>query len=232
MSEKLICMECKREFGKVTMQHLQKAHNMTIEIYRAKYPNAKLVSEESKVRTKYSKTELFTKKEDVITDEEPESILTQIEKTPIINRKKFEELDLSFVKKINIPSSLKQTKKLEYDDPKNLISKSKLLLLNYLVSEFLDVRNNFFIEKLTQTGVVDFKYITDIVIHEYKVILEFPNAFWHNNMLGVSNHVRINNLNQEGWKIINIDSKMPTVEDLKFELIKHGLIRSKTKNKL
>jgi hypothetical protein len=231
MSEKVKCMECGKPQGRITNWHLQRVHNMTMKTYRAKYPDAELVSDETKVRTKYAKAEIFTK-EDVITDEESKSILTQMERSPIVNRKKFpqvEELDLSFAKKLR---DIKQTKKLEYDDPKNLISKSKLLLLNYLISEFADVRNNFFIEKLTPTGVVDFKYITDIVIYDFKVILEFPNSFWHNNMLGISNNVRTDDLIGEGWKIVNVNSKMPTVEELKFELIKHKLIRSKTKNKL
>ena len=226
----------------------KESHNMTLPEYKLKYPGVALQSDKmiARIKTTKKKADFFfvqeeTIPQDVITDEQPKpeekislidlgneivkesnSILSQIERSPIINKNlmpKIEELDLAFTDKLE---EFKQEKNRQYDNSRGLIPKDKLEILNYLLTEFEDVVKNHFVESFLEMGRLSYRYVTDISLVDRMIDIEFPNAFWHN--MDVAKPSRDSHLMKDGWKIIDINSRMPKVEDVRKELQKHDLI--------
>jgi G:T-mismatch repair DNA endonuclease (very short patch repair protein) len=61
MNDMVTCMECGKEFKRVTYKHL-KHHNITLDEYIVKYPNAKLISDSTTEGLKTNSLERFVKK--------------------------------------------------------------------------------------------------------------------------------------------------------------------------
>jgi len=113
------------------------------------------------------------------------------------------------------------------EPPKKFIDKfksvdeEKIKILNWLISRFDDVQNSFFIEKYNDQKLLVYKLVTDIAIPIRKIDIEFPNAFWHN--FDEPKLTRDKKLKEDGWIIIDVNSKMPKIEDLEKELKKYNL---------
>jgi hypothetical protein len=213
LDQKIECKACGKKYHMITPQHLYK-HGLTIDDYKLKYPDATLKAESMIVRTKRTQNDLFKKNQ----EEGEKSILEQIEKSPKMKEiKKNSNLEIEELK----PSTSNFMFN-ENDDKYKNMNKEKILILKYLSSKFLNVENNFFIEKIAPHGRVDFRLITDISIPDEKIDVEFPNAFWHN--FDMVKSTRDSRLKSIGWRIINIDSKMPTPENVEEELKKNNLI--------
>jgi hypothetical protein len=177
-----------------------------------------IITDEPQIPQKINLIELGNE----IVNESENSILKQIERSPIINKSsmpKIEELDLSFITKLD---EFKKIEILEYPNPIGLITKDKMILLNFLLSKFTDVQNNYFIEGFSINNIMIYKYVTDISIPDRMIDIEFPNSFWHN--YDVAKASRDMHLKRDGWKIIDVNSRMPKLDDLKFELKKWKLI--------
>lgn len=156
------------------------------------------------------------------------SILSQLEKSPVVNNKKLpklEELEVYFTKKMD---EFKKPDIHKLKDSNGLIPQSKLKILNYLNEIFPDhgVENNYFIIKPSIAGRHEYKYVTDITITDLMIDIEFPNSFWHN--MDSPKPIRDENLSRDGWTIINIDSRMPTIEDVREHLLSRNLISIKS----
>ena len=233
--EKTACKVCGVKYNMITPQHLNK-HGLTIEEYKTKFPGASLKSDIIILKTEKNK------RNDMFVNEEIKGIgyakgIKEIEKTPIVEELKkkslLEQLEkipkkTDKVKKfnpkieeLNIPKVEEKPEEDKFERQAN-IPKNKLEILNYLSTKFPDVKNNFFVEKSLMNNRIEFKFITDIVILDRKIDIEFPSAFWHN--FDVPKVTRDSKLMQEGWIIINIKSKMPTIDDVKKELEKNNLI--------
>lgn len=135
------------------------------------------------------------------------------------NTNGLESIDDPFISKI---SNVIKRKNVVYVDPRNLTSPDKIELITYLMNIFSNIENNYFIEKITLTGFLVYRYVTDIANPTLKIDFEFPNAFWHNQ--DVPKIVRDPILKRDGWKIINVMSSRPSIEDLEIELKKLKLI--------
>jgi len=225
MTGKIECMECKKFFSIITQTHL-KLHNITLSEYKLKYPNAPTRSDESIVRSKQIRNNIFEKEDtDIITDEDQKNIeiildnmkdrastiLKQIEKSPKLNN-----LDYPKIEELN------DFKIVEFDNPGGYIHQDKVDILSFLLSKFQDVKNNFFVEKVLINGAMEYRYVTDIVLYNRKINIEFPNSFWHN--FDVAKASRDSHLTRDGWKIINVNSTNHKVSDVIEELKKHNLI--------
>jgi hypothetical protein len=175
------------------------------------------------------------------------TILEQIEKSPTIKLKtkkvsskikksidkeltekiptpKIEELKIS-----NYPTYLpKQKLTLPTIKPKfditetSVVPKTKQNILDYLYTKFSDVGNNYSIVKMMSSTRVEFRLITDICLVSEKINIEFPNSYWHN--FDIEKITRDSILENEGWKVLNIDSTIPTVDDVIKSLQENNLI--------
>jgi len=109
-----------------------------------------------------------------------------------------------------------------FKDESGLVPKDKADIINFLMQHFDNIKYNYFIEKLSISGHLDYRLVTDIVDVERKINFEFPDAFWHNK--DVQKNYRDSKLQSDGWLIVDIYSKAPSVRDVESELKKRNLI--------
>jgi very-short-patch-repair endonuclease len=73
------------------------------------------------------------------------------------------------------------------------------------------------IQEFTLDGRMLFEFISDFSDPVLKVNIEFPNAFWHNRMR-FDDPTREQKLKECGWKVIKINSKAPSFQDIRKKL--------------
>ncbi len=216
--EYVICRICNKKFKIITNSHLKKIHNMNIEEYRNKFPDAELVAKNTSIRRKNNLLDYHKNKEKK-TEEVKENTKEEVkeinlDKVPVIDEQlsekitqKLKELDLFINKKIKEPIKTLSTKE---------------EILNYLLTIFKDVKPNQFIKISTITNYVAYKFISDIIIPSKKIDLEFINVIWHNKDYEREYRNRI--LKENGWIIIEFEEKRPSVDDVIIKLKKYNLI--------
>ena len=201
----VICQLCGKGVKQLGSFHLTKLHNMTLTEYRDKYPDHPLaarkgipiprkeVIEDPGGLSTTPKGEPIIETMDEITDEE---IQTHIEE----------------LKKITIENGQIQSVKINSSTGNEIPGKDKIV--SYLKSVFYEVVSNHFIEKINiYSGILEYRFVTDISIPSRKIDFEFPNAFWHNNdQLNIVNRNRY--LQADGWTIVIIPGKNPSVVDV------------------
>lgn len=218
--EYVICRICNKKFKIITNSHLKKIHNMNIEEYRNKFPDAELVAKNTSIRRKnnlleYHENKNKEKKTEEVKENTKEEVKEiNLDKVPVIDEQlsekitqKLKELDLFINKKIKEPIKTLSTKE---------------EILNYLLTIFKDVKPNQFIKISTITNYVAYKFISDIIIPSKKIDLEFINVIWHNKDYEREYRNRI--LKENGWIIIEFEEKRPSVDDVIIKLKKYNLI--------
>lgn len=199
----VICQLCNKAFTVISPTHLKKSHGITFDTYRAQFPNAPITGDKFSKTMKYVKTDFFRKDENDIDN------IPSIEKS--LNND-FEEKLKEFISK----------KPKIYITESSIVPKDKAEIINFLMEHFDDIEYNYFVEKLSISGHLEYRFITDIVDKRRKIDFEFPDAFWHN--YDVQKNHRDMKLESDGWMIVNIYSKAPTIKDVEEELKKRNLI--------
>jgi hypothetical protein len=203
----VICQLCNKPFTVISPTHLKKAHGIKFDTYRAQFPDAPITGEKFSKTMKYVKTDFFKKDEE---DDEDD-----IDKLPTIEK----SLSNNFESKLK--EFISKRPKL-FKDESGLVPKDKADIINFLMQHFDNIKYNYFVEKLSISGHLDYRLVTDIVDVERKINFEFPDAFWHNK--DVQKNYRDMRLKADGWMIVDIYSKAPTVDDVEKELKKRNLI--------
>lgn len=198
----VICQLCHQGFSVISPTHLKKHHGLTFAAYKSQFPDAPISGEKFSKTMTYARTKIFK-------DENAIDTIPQIEAI----------LEENFEEKLKEFSNYRKPKEFTSNGS---IPKGKLDILNFLLAYFDEVENNYFVEKYTLSGHLDYRLITDIVDLKRKINFEFPNAFWHNK--DVAKAHRDLKLTTDGWTIVEIRSKSPTVEEVENELRKNNLI--------
>ena len=210
----VICQECKQVFFKAIMpSHLTAKHNISMDEYRKKYPDSPIMTDDYKA--KLEENRLKNKKEKSTKIESDCDIdFEEIETSPKLENIKMPEIkdiDFSKIEKLK-EDSIKNSPIIFFEDSKGLIPPDKLRILNYLAHIIEGVENNYFIEKKTLSGHVEYRLITDIAIPSLKIDIEFPKSFWHN--YDEPKESRDYKLRNDGWKVYDINSSAPSISDL------------------
>ena len=177
---KVICQECGKSYM-IISRHLLK-HNMNAENYKEKYPGFPISSAQFSAKMKYGKIKMFKKDKDV----EP-----TVEEIIVDEEPEIEEMD-----QVEI---IKPTKS------KGLIHHSKEEILDLLLTYFPNVKKDYMISKYFIDKRLEYEFITDFCDPTTKVVIDFPKVFWHN----IDRYINFNRdsiLEQDGWKVININS--------------------------
>jgi len=209
---KVICRECGKSIKFINSAHL-KTHNMTVKEYKEKYPDADVTSQSFRVMqsNRWNKKDVFEEKiverlvEEVRIEKQDEIELDKIPKVSeqdIVNASNF----IDDIKKVT--KECLQT----YPNPKNLINKNKLKILNFLIKWYSDVKDSYFVEYKNPQGKIQARYVTDIAIPFLKIDLEFPDVFWHN--YDIPKNARDQKLKEMGWKVITFKGNNPSVEEI------------------
>ncbi len=223
--EKVTCRICGFESEYLISSGHLKKHEISVAEYKKKFPDAKLITEAHHNRLVQNQANLRKDDADIII--EYDNSLSGIEKSPqAIPVPENEELNLfskidELRKDFTAPTNY-------FSDPLNMIPADKLHILNYLVNIFSKdkIENNFYVEKKFLNGAIDYRFITDIAIPSLMLDIEFNKAFWHN--YDRPKEIRDYILKNDGWTIIDINEKVPTIAALD-EALKPFLKKKKIK---
>lgn len=223
--EKVTCQICGFESEYLISSGHLKRHDISVPDYKKKYPDAKMITDAHHDRLVRKQADIKKSDSDIII--EYEKSLDDIETSPeavVVPQR--EELDLfskidELRKDFTAPTNY-------FTDPLNLIPPDKLHILNYLVNIFPKnkIENNFYVEKKFLNGSIDYRFITDIAIPSLLLDIEFNKAFWHN--YDRPKEIRDYVLKNDGWIIIDINEKVPSIAALD-EALKPFLKKKKIK---
>ena len=186
---KVICQVCGKSFLVISPRHLKK-HNITYEDYTKRFPQAPLSSEEFIARGKYGKNkDLFVSNE--IGDEQ----LVEEEVEPDI-----EELEIEKLIKTNKKSTPMESMKAKIQD--------------HLKMYFANIKMDYLIRQFGIDNRLKFEFITDYCDPVLKVVIQFPDTFWHNQEAAIDPNKNVK-LEKYGWKIIEIPTTNPSFETIK-----------------
>jgi len=225
----VICQECKKAFHLITKKHLMKHHNITLLEYKVKYLDFPTCSKSFSAKQRLKNVNVFkvpTDTSDKLIDEPTKEEIKiedfgsiEIDKIPKVP-KEYAETVSNFIEEVK-----EFTKDFDstYPNPNNIIHKDKIKFLNFLLMYFgNDVKNSYFVNKMTKNGSIEERLVTDIAIVSLKINFEFPGTFWHNMDIPKVN--RDFKLKTMGWKIIDIPGPKPSLSDFKEILKKNNLI--------
>ncbi len=186
-SGKVICQICGKPFMVISPPHLKK-HNVKYADYKNRFPKAPLSNEEFAARGRFGKNkDMFVTKdvmgEEIIIDEDPA----------------VEEFDLQ------------EALMTEIKDP---ITAAKHRILDQLRISFANVEMDYLIDQKDQISqIIQFSFITDFCDPVLKVVIDFPDTFWH-NIEACPDANRDRKLMDYGWKIIKIGSNAPSFDKI------------------
>ncbi|MCF8019864.1 MAG: hypothetical protein K9L62_10735 [Vallitaleaceae bacterium] len=185
---KVVCQICGKSYLVISPKHLQK-HGVVYADYTKRFPKAPLSNQEFKARGKYGKNkELFIQPEnggvigEDILVEEPE----------------IEEMD-DVEKFLN--TELKST------DP---IRAMKIKLRDHLRLHFSNIQMDYLIRQFGTDKRLKFEFITDYCDPVLKVVIQFPDTFWHNHDLYID-LTKTLKLESYGWRIFKIRGNNPSL---------------------
>jgi len=182
---KVVCQICGKSFLVISPKHLKAKHNIDYDHYTKRFPKAPLATEEFKARGKYGKTKLFDREEIG-----PEQIVEE-------NDPDIEELELE-----KLVQSQKAVTPMEV---------MKFKILDHLKLYYANIKKDYLISQYGTDNRLKFEFITDFCDPVLKVVIQFPDTFWHNVEAGVDLNKNLK-LAQYGWKVIEIPTNNPTFE--------------------
>jgi len=182
---KVVCQICGKPFLVISPRHLGK-HNIKYADYTKRFPDAPLSTQEFKARGVYGRTKLFKEGDEI----GPEQLVD--EKEPEI-----EEL--------NIEKLAAEQKNLSPMDA------MKARILDHLRMYFANVKRDYLITQYGTDNRLKFEFITDYCDPILKVVIQFPDTFWHNVEAAIDLNKNIK-LAKYGWKVIEIPTPNPSFE--------------------
>jgi len=188
---RVTCQICGKSYQVISPTHLKK-HNISYADYIKRYPTAPLSSKEFTVKSKYGKVK------DLFTPKESEDALEEVvvDEQPTVEN----ELDIE-----------KMLKENTFKDP---TKQSKAQVLDDLKSFFTNVRQDYMIEEYGKmSGRLKYQFITDFADPILKVVIQFPNTFWHNRDVNID-PLKNEKLTEDGWKVLIVKGRAPSRKDI------------------
>jgi len=188
---KVNCQICGKPFLVISPRHLQK-HNIKYADYTHRFPKAPLSSEEFAARGKYGKNkDLF------IHPENEEEIGEEI----FVDEPEIEVLD-------DVEQFMKQ--EIKKSDP---IRSMKLKFRDHLRLYFSNIQMDYLIRQFGTDKRLKFEFITDYCDPVLRVVVQFPDTFWHNHDLCIDLN-KSKKLEEYGWKVYKIPSNNPSLDKI------------------
>lgn len=193
---KVVCQICGKSYLVISPKHLKVKHNIQYHDYTKRYPKAPLSSQEFVALGKYGKNkDIFIKEGEIGEEVQVEEIEVDIEEL---------ELEKLVKKEVHL----------------NPMQAAKSRILDHLKIYFANIRKDYLIQQYGVDKNLKFEFITDFCDPVLKVVIQFPDTFWHNQEAFYDANKNIK-LQQYGWKIIEIPSKSP-----QFDLIDQYVIEN------
>jgi len=192
---KVACQICGETFQVISPRHLAK-HKIQYADYRKRYPEAPLSCDQFIAKSKYGKnSELFVDDADINDD-------VMGEEEVVSEDPELEELELE----VALQSVV--------DECRDHVQVQKMRVLDHLRLHFANIERDYTIRAKSSISKKDlFQYITDFCDPVLKIVIQFPQTFWHNEEIYVQ-PLKNHNLQKEGWKVLEIMGKAPSAEDI------------------
>ncbi len=189
---KVICQICGSKYLVISPRHLMK-HNVSYADYTKRYPNAPLSSKEFSAKSKYGKVkDLFAP---LTQGDELEEVV--VDEQPIIE----DDIDIE-----------KILKEKSQRDP---IKESKIKVLDTLKIYFSNIRQNYLIEEYgPMSKRLKYHFMTDFADPILKIVVQFPNTFWHNRDVHTDDLSKNEKLRADGWKVLVVKNRAPSRKDI------------------
>jgi hypothetical protein len=200
----VICQICGKPFMSISPKHL-KNHNLSYAEYFLRYPDAPACNAEFGARTKYRKDRNAVFTEQMNVKKETIKINNDLGDEIIISDEvgEPEMMDID-------PMLERLTEQVKSLNP---LDRDKIKILNWLRMYFSNMQKDYMIQIINILGLLQFETISDFADPVLKINIEFPNAFWH-NMGRCNDPLRDVRLEENGWKVINIKSKNPSLIEI------------------
>lgn len=135
----------------------------------------------------------------------------------------FDKKDIEEFVKVDIPKGtvVEETYVTNLKTDKTVF-KGKRSILAYLQKLFPNVKENYFIESLSSSGHVLYRYVTDIADPIKKIAFFFPATFWHNRE-STNIEIKERKLKKDGWTVVVISGINPTIDTVRKYLSLKGI---------
>jgi len=192
-TNKVICQICGKAFLVISPRHIEK-HNITYKDYTRRYPTAPLSSKEFSAKTKYGKVkDLFAPIKSESDDD--------LEEVAVHEQPTIEE-DMAIDKML---------KEKSHKDP---IKEQKSQVLDTLKMYLANIRQDYLITEYgKQSGRLKYQFITDFADPILRVVVQFPNTFWHNKEVNID-LMKNYKLESDGWRVLIVKGKAPSLQDI------------------
>ncbi len=183
---KIKCAICGQVYSRITQNHLNK-HNITVAEYKKKYPDAPLSGLALMAKLHHGDSDLFIKEE----EKDPTDIINELMK------KNIPEQNLDYDKFIG-----------QIDNP------VKKEIYKTIKKYFPDLIPSYNIKKFNLQRSLEYSIISDLADPHRMIDFEFPNTYWHNPGYYYHSPIREQLLKNDGWKVIIIEDKHPSVKKI------------------
>lgn len=186
---KVICQICGKSYLVISPRHLQK-HNVKHADYVKRFPNAPLSNKEFIARGKYGRNKnLFQSKDNKVIGDDI-----------LVNEPVVEEID-------DVEEFIRTETKL------NPMERMKARILDHLRLYFANTQMDYLIRQFGVDENLKLEFITDFCDPTLKVVVQFPDTFWHNHDVNIDLNKTLK-LESYGWKVYTIHSINPTFKQI------------------
>ena len=192
---KVVCQICGKSYQVISPRHLA-VHKIQYADYTKRYPDAPLASDQFTVKSKYGKNSgLFVDDKDINDDIIDEEIY--VDEEPELEDLEFETAIKKMVEETRDPMAVQKTR-----------------VFDHLRLHFANVEKDYSIRHISPISKKQiFEYITDFCDPVLRIVIQFPNTFWHNNDRYMD-PLKNDKLKKHNWKVIEVKSKAPSPEDI------------------
>lgn len=194
---KVICQICGKPLNIISPSHLRK-HDINLQQYKEKFKGINVTSEKFRVVSKFCHSSALAPTPKPL-NEIMEEVIVDQPISPIEDLTKIIEKASEPPTKINILPPQKPKSK-------NPMKDMKTRILMMIKPYFLNIQQDYEVQIFTGTGHLLHEFITDFADPNQKIVINFPQTFWHNKNPDPAVNKR---LSEHGWKVIEIYSLAP-----------------------
>jgi hypothetical protein len=190
------CQICGKAFLVITPRHLTYKHNVGYKEYQLRFPDAPLSTDEFKAKGKFGKMK---------------GMFSDADRTPpkVVE---VEELDDDQTEEIVDDNDIVEFYKKEQKKSEDPIKATKNRIYDHLRTYYTNIKMDYMVQEFDMEGRLRFEAISDFCDPVLKVVINFPDTFWHNR--GNIDPLTGEKLKLFGWQVIEIGSVSPSVDKI------------------
>jgi hypothetical protein len=188
------CQICGESFLVISPQHLKHRHNINYKAYTLRFPDAPLKSDEFVAKGKFGKMKsMFPEREE-----------EELKKVDV------EELEEESTEEPVSEEKIKAFYAKEVKKSKDPIKSAKNKIFSHLKTYYTNIKMDYMVQEFSMDGKLQYEAISDFCDPVLKVVINFPDTFWHNR--GNADPQTNQKLRGMGWQVIEIGSPSPSID--------------------